>query len=313
MNITAKVISCLKTHLQKHDVSYVVGVSGGVDSMVLLDSLLKGGYSFDACFVIHNQSPEEEAQKELIEKYCQENNIKLFIGDLGDLTIIKKASAEDIARTARYEYFGKIANERVVLLGHHMDDQTETVLFRMIRGTGVAGLRGIRDYRIHNSDNGYFIINRPFLKDLNKSDLYEYATKNNVPFIEDSTNTDDYFSRNFLRNKVIPIITSKFPHLNNSIKRLVDNANDATNAMNDIVNSLLDSYRIQNGYRILWDSLSCYEKRLFIIGVFKYTSSNKINNLETYITNNNCINKTIDDVTIIKENADSDTIFVIRT
>lgn len=304
MNITAKVISCLNKYLDKKNGEYIVGVSGGVDSMVLMDSLQKGGYSFDACFVIHNQSPEEQAQKELIQEYCNSNNITLHINDLGDLRSHKIASSENIARIKRYEYFSKISSKKQVLLGHHIDDQTETVLFKIIRGTGIAGIAGMPQKREHKTQYGTFDIIRPFLKDLAKTDLYEYASHNNVKFIEDSTNEDNYFSRNFLRNKVIPLITEKFPHFNKSILNLTENAADAVDALDYLSESLLETNRISmRMYAVDWNDFESYEKRLFIIGLFKFANRNKVLELEKYLSNNKELNEIICGFKIVKSSS----------
>lgn len=199
-----------------------VGVSGGVDSMVLLDLLIKAGANVVAINVEHGiRGADSISDTQFVKKYCEKRNIP-FLGFSVDT--LKHSGDEGIsielaARKLRYKVFDKLLKDNVVdiiALAHHLDDHTETVLMRIFRGTGIKGLRGIRDRE------GYF---RPLLK-YTKEEVLEYAGENGIPFVNDVTNDDSYFTRNYIRKEILPGIVMRYPGVKDCIERLSETAEE---------------------------------------------------------------------------------------
>ena len=120
-----------------------------------------------------------------------------------------RSSIESQARQARYKIFESLLDKNdQILLAHHRDDVFETILLRLFRGTGVDGLSGLNEKR--SLGKGEII--RPFLN-LSKSDLEIFIHKNDLPYVEDDTNLDNDFDRNFLRNEIIPSLEKRWSKL----------------------------------------------------------------------------------------------------
>ena len=173
---------------------YVVAVSGGVDSMVLLDILRLRG---DDIVVAHFQHGVRSADDELldlmvIEEYCNEHQLGLRIGSNDD-----EATDEASLRAARYAFLSNVleeSNYNAVLTAHHEDDVLETAIFNLVRGTKGRGL--------HSLASGPGLI-RPLLH-VSKQEIYRYAEQQGLAWREDSTNTDESYSRNYIRKNIIP-------------------------------------------------------------------------------------------------------------
>ena len=125
------------------------------------------------------------------------------------MCIRDRSSIESQARQARYKIFESLLDKNdQILLAHHRDDVFETILLRLFRGTGVDGLSGLNEKR--SLGKGEII--RPFLN-LSKSDLEIFVHKNDLPFVEDDTNLNNDFDRNFLRNEIVPSLEKSWSKL----------------------------------------------------------------------------------------------------
>lgn len=220
--------------------SLLIGVSGGVDSMVLFDILRDINAELDhpkQIYVAHfNHQLREKSHEdaEWVQKVVQEAGFPYFIKKWENPS---QRNLEAAGRDARYQFFGDIvANEGVDLLftGHHLNDLAETMVMRLTRGTSLRGLRGIRSSyrRTLTTSQGNSVqvqLIRPFLS-LPKESLYAYAKEKNLSYIEDETNLDTTFFRNRIRNEIIPIFTS-------------ENGQFLEN-MNNLHNQLLNSYDV---------------------------------------------------------------------
>ena len=191
---------CIKNRLFKKGDKILIGFSGGADSTALLlfFSAMKVKYrlSLIAAHVNYHLRGEESIRDEkFVKKFCFDNNISLVMKD----AIIKtKKGIENSARKIRLTYFESVAKSykiNAIALGHHVQDQAETILFRMFRGAGYHGLRGISP----KSDR----IIHPFLT-TSKLEIKNFLSSRNVNWKEDSTNQDNSFSRNKIRNQCIP-------------------------------------------------------------------------------------------------------------
>lgn len=157
-----------------------------------------------AHLVHHFHATEPKRRASLVKTFCRTKQIPLTVANLSVPTH-SKASPEEWMRTERYRFLERLAEEQncdVILTAHHADDQAETVLHRVLSGTGLKGLRGIQVQR------GKLL--RPFLQ-VRKSALLEYCRVHQVPYLEDPTNRDVSIPRNFIRHEILPRVAT---HLN---------------------------------------------------------------------------------------------------
>lgn len=203
---------------------WIVACSGGVDSMVLLHALKAAtadmGIQLRAVHVNHGIRAEAEADERFVVDVCNDWSIPVSVEriDLSSLPLESRRSVEADARMLRYRALHRVARKspapRKVFLGHHGDDQIETVLLRLLRGTSLSGLGGIRPVRYWR-DTAWI---RPFLS-VGKATLQEYADLYQIPYVEDETNSDNRYARNFLRNTVIPKLKELQPNLTAVVER----------------------------------------------------------------------------------------------
>ena len=160
-----------------------------------------------AIHINHNLSKNSDNWEQHCESFCKSNNIE-FESFIIEVTK-NRSSIESQARQERYKIFESLMDENdQILLAHHRDDVFETILLRLFRGTGVDGLSGLNKKR--SLGKGEII--RPFLN-LSKSDLKIYIEENNLSYVEDDTNSNNDFDRNFLRNEIIPSLERRWSKL----------------------------------------------------------------------------------------------------
>ena len=208
-----------------------VAFSGGLDSSVLLHSLVSIPEFKEKVFAIdvnHGLSPNSKSWIKHCEKFCTVLGVNFI-----PLTIELENSKtnENILRKARYEaFFSCLEKGDVLCTAHHQDDHIETILFRILRGTGIKGLAGIEKY---SQIEGIDLI-RPLIS-YSKKDLLDYGNKFNVNWIEDESNEDLSISRNFIRKKVIPNLKNdNWPEYKNSISYLSSKAKEANEILDEI-------------------------------------------------------------------------------
>ena len=187
---------------QLKDKKLLLAVSGGVDSMVLLDLFYK--LRFDISVVHCNfqlRGKESDADEMLVRETCQDSYIPYFIKSFDTLEFAKenKLSIQLAARKLRYDWFQEIISLGFdyVLTAHHLDDNVETFLINFTRGTGLEGLTGIP------AQNGN--INRPLLP-FSREEIENYALENKIQWREDSSNASDKYFRNKLRHNIVPTL-----------------------------------------------------------------------------------------------------------
>ncbi len=186
-----------------------VALSGGADSMSLLYALCnlreKLGITVKAAHLNHNiRGKEAVRDEEFVKEQCKYLEVELFC-ETADVPEIAKKSGQSLelaARTVRYEFLERVSGGSAVATAHTASDNLETMLFNLTRGSGAEGLCGIPVKR------GIFI--RPLLY-VTREDVEEYCKKNSIPFVTDSTNLCDDYSRNKIRHNVIPILKQLNP------------------------------------------------------------------------------------------------------
>ncbi len=179
----------------------VVAVSGGTDSMVLLWLLHSSGFTIVAAHCNFNLRPPDcDEDQRLVEDFCRQNHIPCYTKSFHTMRFAKenKLSVEMAARKLRYNWFEQLRqtiNARYIATAHHANDNVETVMLNIVRGTGLKGLTGI------HPKNGYIV--RPLLW-ADRQTLEALAKINNIPFRTDQTNYSDSIPRNRIRMHVVP-------------------------------------------------------------------------------------------------------------
>ena len=190
----------------------VVGVSGGIDSMVLLSVLHTLGYKLVIAHVNHNVRSESDDELIFVKEYAEKLNIPFESTKLAKIT---GTNFQDEARHLRYEFFFEVAKKysaTKIATAHHLDDLLETVLMRISRGSNIYGYGGIKPI-IHY---GYTAIIRPLLC-VTRQEINKYHTDNNIPFMEDNSNSKDKYTRNRYRHNIVPQLVLENPGIYQNI------------------------------------------------------------------------------------------------
>ena len=199
-NFITKLNHRFKHYLEHGNGPIYLGLSGGVDSIVLLHLLVKAGYCqrLNALHVHHGLSKNADDWLNHCQALCDEFQVSFHAHKVTLNT--DKHSIEEAARIARYDFFeNQLSDSAYLLLAHHAGDQAETLMFRLLRGTGGKGLAGMPEERVL----GVGAIYRPLLP-FDKASLVSYAKLHALKWVEDESNLDETFSRNFIRHRVIP-------------------------------------------------------------------------------------------------------------
>lgn len=189
-----------------------VACSGGKDSMALLHFLWNNREELEcdvvAVNVDHSIRETSANDSNFVTNYCNKMGIKLYSFKVNAVKFAedKKMTLEQGARECRYKVFKSLVNKGIVdkiALAHHLQDQAETILLNIFRGTGIAGASGM-DYQRDK------IFIRPMLN-VTRPQIYAYIEMNNIPYVEDETNQDNDYNRNYIRNKIMPLIRNRWP------------------------------------------------------------------------------------------------------
>ncbi len=217
----------------------VLGVSGGPDSISMLDILRKikeeNIIQFDIVVAHINHLIREEAveDEEYVKKYCEKNGIECYIKriDVQELAQNKKIGTEEAGRKARYKFFDEISQKtssNKIAVAHNKNDKIETIIMHVLRGSGTSGLIGIEPIR----DNKYI---RPLIE-CERKEIEEYCDNQKLEPRIDKTNFENEYTRNKIRNIVIPYIKMEFnPNIIETINRLSDVVKEEETYINKIV------------------------------------------------------------------------------
>lgn len=207
--------------IDKND-KIVIGVSGGPDSMCLLNVLYKLkeklGISIVVAHINHMIREEAEDETRYVENYCLNINVPCFVKriDVTKKSIDEKIGTEEAGRKARYDFFEEVANQvgaNKIATAHNANDNVETILMNIFRGSGSSGLKGIEPIR-----DGKFI--RPLIE-CERNDIENYCEENKLQPKIDKSNFENVYTRNKIRNIIIPQLKEEFnPNLIQSINKM---------------------------------------------------------------------------------------------
>ena len=244
--------------IQKGD-KIVIGVSGGPDSMCLLDSLYclkeKLGIEIFVAHINHMIREEADEETEYVKEYCKNKNIKCYVKktDVEKLAKAQKLGTEEMGRKIRYEFFYEVAqkeNANKIATAHNLNDNVETVLMNIIRGSGISGLKGIEIKR--KEANIEYI--RP-IRECERQEIERYCKEQNLNPRIDKTNFESIYNRNKIRNEIIPYLKKEFnPNVLEGINRLSDIAREDEEYFNKIIAKKYEELKIgENEKEVMLD------------------------------------------------------------
>ena len=206
----------------------LLAVSGGIDSMVLLDLFLKSGFNVSVAHVNFKlRGIESDKDENFVREKCELKSIPFFTTsfDTEAFAEEKKLSIQMAARELRYTWFEKLMAENnfdCLATAHHLNDSIETAILNMVRGSGLEGWDGISE------TNGKVI--RPLLF-ATREQIQNYAADNSITWREDDSNITDNYQRNFIRHQVIPLLSKLNPSLENSFHESIEKISASTELM----------------------------------------------------------------------------------
>ena len=216
--------------------------SGGLDSRVLLqlahEANLNQNGNLKAIHIHHGLHPDADQWAEHCQTQCDQLGIELRIERV---EVATGDSLENQARQARYQVFESLLNVGDwLLMGHHADDQAETLLQRLMRASGVRGLAGMPESRVLGRGR----LLRPLLG-CSRADLRAYAEEHGLSWIDDPSNLDSHHDRNYLRHQILPQLTGRWPHAVQALSHSADYCREAEQLCAELAE--LDLQRCRNG------------------------------------------------------------------
>ncbi len=188
------------------DQHYLLAVSGGVDSMVLMDVFLQAKQNIEIAHVNYRlRGSDSDKDQFLVEEYCKKHHLKLHHKVVSEQEKEHKKNTQDWARQLRYQYFNSLLEEKkaVLVTAHHLNDELEGFIIHLSRASGLGGLSGMAN----STENVW----RPFLKKT-KEEINHYAYEQLIPFREDKTNLQNDYLRNYIRNEIAPLLEKTSSH-----------------------------------------------------------------------------------------------------
>lgn len=229
--------------------NFIIGVSGGIDSIFLLDLVIKNREflpNFKVVHVNHQISKNSNDWEYSVKQYCIVNDVE-FLSHRVD---IGSGNLENQARIARYTVFSN-QPEKFILLAHHKNDQAETFFLKCFQGSSVKGLAGMQ-YSCLSWMNKNQTIIRPLLF-TSKKEILKYAETHNLNWVEDESNQDINFDRNWIRKILIPLIENKFTNASKNIHLVMEHLCEAHELHVELAK--IDENTVMAHDYIIWNKL----------------------------------------------------------
>jgi len=195
----------------KNNGTVILGVSGGIDSVVMLDLFINSKLNLVVAHLNHGVRKEAGRDESLVEELAAKNSLKFVSHRIDKPT---GGNLEEEMRILRYEFLSRVAkdnNAKYIALAHNANDQAETIFLNILRGSGPAGLAGMKEV------SGKVI--RPLLN-VKREEIESYANENKLEWTEDLTNRDTLYQRNYLRHKIFPLLTETNPSWLDAVNRM---------------------------------------------------------------------------------------------
>ena len=283
MTIENKVLETIKKYqlIEKED-KLVIGVSGGPDSMALLHILLtlQEKEQIPSCTLLvahvnHMLRKEADEETAYVEEFCRLHQIPCFIkrAKVEELAQKAKMGTEELGRNIRYQFFEEVRKKekaQKIVTAHHANDNAETVLMNILRGSGTAGLKGIEPIR-KNEKNVVFV--RPLLN-CTKEEIYEYCKEKKLQPKIDKSNQENVYNRNKVRNILIPFLEKEWnPNIVATLNRLSELARQENQYLERQTQKAYEDMVLEEGKDSIVLSLKKWNGQDFVIKsrVIRYT------------------------------------------
>ncbi len=231
------------TFIKKHDLlqpddRLLLAVSGGIDSMVMANLFFKAGYQFDVAHVnYHLRAEDSDKDQQLVTQWCQDHGIQLHLKEVSAEEYDTSESIQMIARRIRYDFFESLMGEfDFVATAHNANDNAETLLLNLTKGTGIHGLEGIAVKRGH--------LIRPLIYST-REEILAYAKGEGITWREDKSNQKNDYQRNMIRNEVIPLLKKINSNLEHTMEATIQRMQGAAQILNEKVGLLSERIETQ--------------------------------------------------------------------
>lgn len=248
----AQVEHVLRTYVKQGD-RLCIALSGGVDSVVLLDVLVRLSqqmqFTLSVVHINHGISSNAIIWSQFCCKRSYDYGVSIWVAYL-HIRKTRGVSLEASAREQRYHVFSEVAADYVVL-AHHLDDQAETLLLQLLRGAGIRGLSGMPVIRQQQQEHQAKLL-RPLLN-VSRQQIEHYAQCNNLTWIVDESNDDTAYDRNFLRHEILPVLKKRYINYAKTLTRTSCHLSEASALLDKLAE--IDSERCTISRRLNLDSL----------------------------------------------------------
>ena len=258
-----------KLNLINNGEKVIAAVSGGPDSIAMLDILYKIqkdkkiDFEIVVAHVNHQIREEADEDEKYVQDYCKKNEIKCYIKriDVINYANNNKIGLEEAGRKVRYEFFDEIMlkeNANKIAIAHNKNDKAETIIMNVLRGSGLAGLKGIEPIR----ENKYI---RPIIK-CERTEIEKYCEENNLNPRIDKTNFDNEYTRNKIRNIVLPYIKNEFnPNIVETINRLSEVVSETEEYLKTETTKIYNELKISEESKLIRINLKEFNKKSILI------------------------------------------------
>jgi tRNA(Ile)-lysidine synthetase, N-terminal domain/tRNA(Ile)-lysidine synthetase, C-terminal domain len=275
---------------QSQQKTYLLAVSGGVDSMVLADLFQVSGFNFHIAHInYHLRNEDSNLDQKLVSGFCERHQIPLYLYEVSKVDKKPENSIQNWARELRYQFFREIQQKEnldFLVTAHHLNDQLETFIINLSKASGIRGLSGIPQ-----NENG---IIRPLL-DFSKDEIYDFAKKNQIEFREDRSNQKTDYLRNKIRHNIVPELEKLNSDFLNNFSKSIHYINQAKDFINESVTEKIEALKINsNKNQIIIDKQTFSEEseliRYEILKRFGFNDENEMQKVLTAQTGSSFFN-----------------------
>jgi tRNA(Ile)-lysidine synthase len=226
---------------QPQQKTYLLAVSGGVDSMVLADLFQVSGFNFHIAHInYHLRNEDSNLDQKLVNDFCEKHKIPFHLYEVSESDNQPENSIQNWARALRYRFFREIQQKQnldFLVTAHHLNDQLETFIINLSKASGIRGLSGIPQ-----NENG---IIRPLLN-FSKDEIYEFAKENQIDFREDKSNQKTDYLRNKIRHNIVPELEKINPDFLDNFSKSINYINQAKEFINESVDEKIETLTIRS-------------------------------------------------------------------
>lgn len=230
------------------DSTYLLAISGGADSMALLALFLQNQFSFQVAHVNYKlRGADSDLDQKIVEDFCAKNEIKFHLYEVSAADNQPINSIQNWARKIRYQFFKDIQNQEnleFLVTAHHLNDDLETFLINLSRGSGLVGLSGIPAQKNN--------ILRPLLP-FSKKEIYNYLSENKVPFREDESNKKSDYLRNKIRNEIVPKLEETNEDFLNNFQKSLTFLQQSRSFLENQIEAIEDQLSIKKSNKIIYN------------------------------------------------------------